>query len=162
MHSSDSFSNGVQPYLEAYASRRSYSPIGDEKEDGRRRTRDGGAAELEGRQELGWRRAGGVVAIIGLFCAAVSASRSRWFAAGGTTSATDQPLQDGGSSYHGMFDAFQKRIPHGWTVRAWIDLAITIGSLSGSPVMELSDLNARVWTRAHSWLVTHVRSPPFG
>ncbi|CAM9928848.1 unnamed protein product, partial [Ectocarpus sp. 12 AP-2014] len=107
MHSSDSFSNGVQPYLKAYASRRSYVPIGDEKEDGRRRTRDGGGAEREGMQELGWRRAGGVVAIIGLFCAAVSASSSRWFAAGGTTSAAEQPLQDGGSSYHGMFDAFE-------------------------------------------------------
>ncbi|CAN0272635.1 unnamed protein product [Ectocarpus sp. 4 AP-2014] len=108
MHSSDSFSDGVQPYLEAYASRRSYVPIGDEKEDGRRRTRDGGGAEREGMQQLGWRRAGGVVAIIGLFCAAVSASSSRWLAADGGTSAAEQPLQDGGSSYRGMFDAFEK------------------------------------------------------
>ncbi|CBJ31105.1 expressed unknown protein [Ectocarpus siliculosus] len=143
MHSSDSFSNGVQPYLEAYASRRSYVPIGDKKEDGQRGTRDRGA-EREGMQQLGWRRAVGVVAIVGLFCSAVSASSSRWIAPGGGTSAPEQPLQDVGSSYHGMLDdAFEKgnlmvgRCEHGSN-------SSSRSALSVSLVMEVSNVNARV------------------
>ncbi|CAN0260904.1 unnamed protein product [Ectocarpus sp. 8 AP-2014] len=134
MHSSDSFSNGVQPYLEAYASRRSYVPIGDEKEDGQRRTSDGGGAEREGRQQLSWRRAVGVVAIVGLFCAAVSASSSWRFDPGGRTSAAEQPLQDGGRSYHAMLDAFEKgnlmvgRCEHGsnWSSRSSLSLPVSL------------------------------------
>lgn len=98
MHS-DSFSSssGVPPYLRAHA-RRSYSPIEGKLEDARG---NGSRAYL-------LRRLVGAIGVCVAFGAAVSSS-SGWIA----KRPTDQPRQAGGSSYRGVFEAFE--------VRRWTD-----------------------------------------
>lgn len=113
MHSSDSFTcnnglngggggGGVPPFLRAYATRRSYSPIG------RRRRHDERPAAVVGvRGMFSWKRAVGAAAVFVAFVAAVSTSNS-WRVAGGSPGAGNQHLQDkGSSSYRGIFEAFE-------------------------------------------------------
>lgn len=102
MHS-DSFisSNGViPPYLRAYAARESYTRIGAEAEQEE-------PARIVGRGIFDLKRVLGAVAVFAVFVAAVSSSKSRW-AARGPPVAGDL-LQDGGSSYRGIFEAFEVR-----------------------------------------------------
>ncbi|CAM9677878.1 unnamed protein product, partial [Hapterophycus canaliculatus] len=103
---SDSFcsNNGVPPYLRAHASRKSYSPIGGAQDGG-----VGSNAASRGIGILGLRRALGGVAVFVVFIGAVSRSSSRWIArGGGGAPGADQPLHNvGGTSYRGIFEAFE-------------------------------------------------------
>lgn len=103
MHS-DSFisTNGVPPYLRAYASRESYTRIGGGEE---------GPARIGAQGIFRLKRAVGAVAVLVVFVAAVATSKPPWVARGAPIA--DKLLQDGGRSYRGVFEAFEVRFNEG-------------------------------------------------